>query len=320
MMIDPDHIITMRRFGQMGRFGNQLFQYAFLKTCAEELGCELQLPPWVGQYLFGANDPPIALELPTFREHAPLDWLLQPQRPEAECLRGRDFDGYAQYHTSTYLRHGHDRFRALFQPIGEIRKKAEEAASRLRNLAECVIGIHLRRGDYGQLYFYFTPVGWYLDLLRHLVVAPKKSVVVFVASEDPLLAREFSQAGYRTVTAADLGIQYAGNLPHYNYLRADLSLRQPWQMDFYWDFYLLTKCDHLLIPNSAFSFAAAMLNRDLRSCWRSNLITRLFHEIDPWDAWPVERDTVDHYPCPGTYLDSNPPYWETRTKLKLTRG
>jgi hypothetical protein len=54
----------MSSTGQLGRFGNQLFQYAFLRLCAEKSGARVECPAWVGQTLFGHQDPTISKRLP----------------------------------------------------------------------------------------------------------------------------------------------------------------------------------------------------------------------------------------------------------------
>lgn len=43
----------------MGRFGNQLFQYAFARAFAEKHGFEFQCDPWIGQQIFQLDDKPI---------------------------------------------------------------------------------------------------------------------------------------------------------------------------------------------------------------------------------------------------------------------
>ena len=43
----------------MGRFGNQMFTVAFCKAFAEQHDLEFQCDPWIGQKVFGLNDPPI---------------------------------------------------------------------------------------------------------------------------------------------------------------------------------------------------------------------------------------------------------------------
>src|SRR5689334_21725322 len=60
--IEP--VLTMSRLGQLGRFGNQLFQYAFLRICAEKTGSRVECPTWIGETLFGHQDAPISQRLP----------------------------------------------------------------------------------------------------------------------------------------------------------------------------------------------------------------------------------------------------------------
>ena len=58
-------IVSISCLGSFGRFGNQLFQYAFAKAYADRHGSILQTPAWVGQKLFEhINDPPITKQLP----------------------------------------------------------------------------------------------------------------------------------------------------------------------------------------------------------------------------------------------------------------
>lgn len=51
-------IVTVSCLGNMGRFGNQLFQYAYARAYAESIGAELHTPDWIGRQLFaGVNEP-----------------------------------------------------------------------------------------------------------------------------------------------------------------------------------------------------------------------------------------------------------------------
>lgn len=45
-------IVTVSCLGNNGRFGNQLFQYAFARAYAESIDAELQTPDWQGRYIF----------------------------------------------------------------------------------------------------------------------------------------------------------------------------------------------------------------------------------------------------------------------------
>jgi hypothetical protein len=310
----PNHL-TMKQFGHWGRFANQLFEYAFLKIQAEMWGLELQLPPWVGNVLFGCNEPPVTVDLPAWEEHNPARNFLQTVPPEGPALVNRDFRGYAQHHTSWY-RPWRKSIWQWLSPAKEVRARVAPLAEELRHRRPHSVGIHLRRGDYGQLNFYITPVQWYLQWLDEHWERLKKPAL-FIATEDQRLVEEFRQ--YRPVTAGGLGCRFLPPMQDYQYLTAERQLGEAWRLDFYPDFYLLTQCDVILAPNSTFSVVAAMLNRKFPAFWRSNLLTQRFHKEDPWDAWPFQRELVDDYPVPGTFLEHNPPFWDNRTLAKQVR-
>ena len=60
---DFQPMLTMTSIGQLGRFGNQLFQYACLRICAAKSNAKVECPPWIGQTLFGHTDAPISQRL-----------------------------------------------------------------------------------------------------------------------------------------------------------------------------------------------------------------------------------------------------------------
>lgn len=65
MSISTKPIIQMSCLGKLGRFGNQLSEYAYARSYAERMGAVLQTPPWIGQKLFvGIDDPPITDPFP----------------------------------------------------------------------------------------------------------------------------------------------------------------------------------------------------------------------------------------------------------------
>jgi len=49
-------MIAFTKFGELGRLGNQLFQYAFLRSKAQQLGVKFFCPPWLGDVAFNLND------------------------------------------------------------------------------------------------------------------------------------------------------------------------------------------------------------------------------------------------------------------------
>ena len=49
--------ISMSTLGRMGRFGNQIFQYGFLRLYGRIHGLQVEVPDWVGRWLFDLDDP-----------------------------------------------------------------------------------------------------------------------------------------------------------------------------------------------------------------------------------------------------------------------
>ena len=124
-------VVTIRSLGSFGRFGNQLFQYAFARTMSERFGATLQTPQWVGQRLFGLEDPPIDCTMPTL----PLDAI--PDGPDV------DLHGYFQYGRHLQVL-SETRIRSWFRFLPRWSERFAGGA------APAVA--HLRRGDYESRY------------------------------------------------------------------------------------------------------------------------------------------------------------------------
>ncbi len=78
-------------------------------------------------------------------------------------------------------------------------------------------------------------------------------------------------------------------------------------MDFFPDLYFLTHCEVMLIPNSTFSFTAAMFSDTIHRIFRSDLPTQEFVEIDVWNEAPLTYDMAEDWRhVPGVCLDENP--------------
>jgi hypothetical protein len=298
----------MSQFGKWGRWSNQLLEYAFLKTYAKQHNCELQLPPWVGNVLLAADDPPVTVELPPRLEQT--NHLEQAQPPTGDEYVNHDFRGFSQYHTS-YYRPWRKEIAKFWSPA---RLVAERMVYPVMHLTKhgslprrTVVGIHLRRGDYGRLIFYVTPVQWYLEWLA-VHWDSLDDPVLFVASESPELVEDFRQ--YNPVTAETLGVELSSEpLEHYAYLAPDLQSREPLQMEFFVDWYLLSWCNVILAPNSTYSFTAAMGISRLQQFWRSDLKQEKFVQLDPWDAYPLTHDKAEDFRhVPGVCLEETA-YW-----------
>lgn len=295
--------LTMRELGQWGRFGNQCLQCIFLKTYARQYNLELQLPPWVGNHLFNTDDPTVTEDLESWTEEA--RGLTYPVPPQNEQLVNRDYRGYAAYHTN-YLQPYRKWTTQLFQPTLATIQPLQQACGKLRNTAGTIIGIHLRRGDYGYGIFPIIPVMWYLRWLKDHWIR-FENPTLFIATESPELVEQFED--YSPQTTTSLGIELTNKpLPDCTYLSHDLQHPTSWQMNWLPDWYLLSQCDVLVTPNSTFSFFAGMMGNPLEY-WRASLAAGEFVQIEPWSAWPLLREHVQGYAhLEGIRLDSNP-YW-----------
>ncbi len=300
-------VITMKQFGkwQFGRSVNQFFQYAFLTGYAQQYDAELQLPPWVGAHLFETTTPTVTTLLPPWKE--PGNGSRQPEPPRGSELVNHDFQGYAQYHTLYHTRN-RERIRGLFQPVGSIIARVGPAVTKLRSQGKTIVGVHLRRGDYGRRIFPIIPVSWYLHWLRDNWKR-FANPALFIATEDQLLVEEFAQ--YNPQTVEMLGLTLSKEpMADCTYLEEDLAVKDNRAMDWYPDFHLLTQCDIVMGPSSTFSFFAAMMNPSLQEYWRASLEVETFQRTDPWNAYPQLRQTPKHYGhLQECWLHRNPPYW-----------
>jgi hypothetical protein len=298
----------MRELGRCGRWGNQVFQYQFLRLYADRWGLEVQLPPWVGNELCGFSEPNISVMLPHAHEKWQGNHLDEQVPPRANEFVNTDWRGYAQYHASYYAPWKYE-IRSWFMPTLEVLDQvlpATQWALEQFIAKRTIIGLHIRRGDYGRLIFHLTPKEWWRKWLEEnwqRFVNP----ILFIATESPETLEWF--ADYDPVTMADLNVTLKPSRRYYNYLSHDLAKREPWQMDFFPDWYMLTLCDVLALSNSTFGFTAAMMNKFLQECWRSSIPEQGFESIDPWDSRPMRLERCEDYPdVEGIALKRNP-YW-----------
>ena len=265
--VEAGGLITMSSLGTNGRFANQMFQYAFLKCYAQKHGLRVETPAWLGQKLFGFTDPAISRRLPEFRERS--NQFADALVPNAtQPFRNVDFWGFFQYNTRYYAPQ-RDYFRSLFHPTPQVLAHVQRMLEKLRHRGKTIVGLHLRRGDYGYEHFFVAPSAWYLEWLRSLWPT-LEDPVLFIASDEPAkVLADFAE--FNPVTAKELGPTLPG-------------------ADFYPDFFLLSQCDALAISNSSFSFAAAMLNERAGIFARPHLPTQKLIPFNPWNSETLLRD------------------------------
>jgi len=231
-------MLAMRKLGKKGRFANQLLQYAYLRI---QSGDDYQCPPWIGQELFGLQDPPVT-----------------NGTPELTYKFSLNAGFYAPYK---------DKIREWFTPADSKKYYSDISDNAIEN-GYTLIGLHLRRGDYGTFkrksarWCFVAPVEWYLEWLEENTERFDKPILV-IATDEPELRKEFSD--YRVIE----------NGP---------------ATDCYYDFYALTRCDVLLISNSTFGFAASMLNTRAKEFYRPRLSLKKLVPYNPWSDPLVLRD------------------------------
>ncbi len=253
----------MSSLGRNGRFGNQVFQYAFLRLYTQKHGLAYRVPQWIGQELFGHRDDPIGdLRLPLFYDQVGESTVLDRQ---AQPVVNVDVCGYFQYHTSYYAPHK-KQFRGFFQPVPAIAEPLREAMGRLRQGGRTIVAIHVRRGDFAGGIHYAAPIAWYQQWLEQNWKR-WTNPLLYVATDEPQKVMG-SLREYHPVDESAMKVQ----VPHAPY---------------YVDYYALTQADALAISNSSFSFSAAMLNETAREFVRPSRSAGRLVSFDPWDSEPM---------------------------------
>lgn len=311
----PPKVARMRTLGQIGSFGDQLFQYAYLRLYARAHGLVAQIPEWDGDLLFDTSacqriaEGPLA-ELPwTVDRFVPLiidywglDWkrlvpqMLDPgpsSRVRVHWAHGRELEGntgadesvelfgWFQYHTTHYAGAQAD-FREFFKPHPQLGQWLDQRWRECTRDAGTVVGLHLRRGD--RLKFvlntneWIAPTSWYRDWLAGIWPTLDRPRL-FIASDDlDAVVGDFAQ--YNPITTRDLKLADSGISAWQN---------QPERCSYFPDFYFLTRCHELATSNSMFSFSASMLNRSADRFVRPDLQQRRLVAFDPWQAEPIQR-------------------------------
>lgn len=294
---DDIPVLTMSSIGQLGRFANQLFQYAFLRICAQQSGARVECPAWIGQTLFGHQDAPISQRLPPAVEIKDLNvgqslfdvipvfipYIekladAKSSRIDSDALNAGlsnvDLWGFFQFHTRAWKPH-QQYFRALFEPVDALKLALDDGLKLLRSKGKTIVGIHLRRSDYlTEPRAGFTlvfPTKWYCEWLDGIWSELEDPILLLCSDDLDGIVDDFAK--FSPVTTRDLKIQLPVGME---------------ELDFYTDFYMLSQCDVVCSSNSNFSFVACMLNQQaqmfVRPHW--NFSSR-FISFDPWDSDPL---------------------------------
>lgn len=224
-------MISFSCLGDYGRFGNQLFQYAHLRTQAKRLGTKFYCPPWLGNEIFDLKEEgeKTSSFSPRFYYKEP-DFMHGFHNDAIEILDETEICGFFQsekYFSRTDALLWFTFKEGIFDMVREKYKHLDFNNS---------TAIHIRLGDYHspQMTFYTPKKSYFekaLTLTQH-----KKHLLVF--SDDPTRAKK------HLGTIADNLTFIEGNAAHE-------------------DFYLMTLCKDIICSPSSFSWWAAYLNRHL---------------------------------------------------------
>lgn len=279
-MGDQD-LVQMSTLGRNGRFGNQIFQYFFLCLVHDKLGYEVRFPAWVGNTIFNLKP---SKEL--INSAFPIDWApvsTKADTPELDLQRiqnlmsrnstnALDISGYFQYQTKFLAPHK-DLFESIFQIDQVLMGKIISQLNTFN--ADLIIAIHVRAGDYLDLEKENRGYGFAISpsfreihrkIQEMLGGIGNRKALLYLASDDLDYAKNgFKQFDLDHIVSDDIFPDSDGDL---NMLI---------------DFCVLAMADSVMISNSSFSYAAAMLNKNAKNFFRPSVVDKSYHSFDPWN-------------------------------------
>jgi hypothetical protein len=239
-------VITNTGIGRLGRLGNQIFQYAALLGIGERLDLPVAVPPLeqhgLGDLFCMTTDCYTPDDLRALRHE--FHEAVHTYDPAWTGIRdATDLHGYFQ--SARYFPEAGSLARRLtFRP--GVEAAADGAIRALRRDRPVVVGLTVRRGDYliNDEFIDLTSTPFYgrsIDRLEAELArrgVDPDDVVYALSSDDPTWCHRWRIGRRSTV------IDHAGD-------RALSDLDQ---------LAVLTRCDHLIIANSTYSWWAAWLN------------------------------------------------------------
>ncbi len=220
-------MIAFSKLGNYGRLGNQLFQYAFLRTQARRLNTKFYCPGWLGDKIFDLKDQEEKLSEfnPTFYYSDTVHGF------NAEATKIKDETEITGFFQSNKYFERADILRwfsfneEVFVGVNQKYSSIDFSSS---------TGIHIRLGDYAtpQMVFYVPRPEYFKKGLG--IVSHKKNIIVF--SDEPEGAKKYLKG----ITGSFIFIE--GNKD-------------------YEDLYLMSKCRDIVCSPSSFSWWVAYLNK-----------------------------------------------------------
>lgn len=226
-------MISFRKLGDGVRLGNQMFQYAFLRSTAQRLGVKFYCPPWKGEPLFNLNDQDEKVSQPEgiTKEYQQLS--TPGYSDDAHNIEdGTEIFGYFQ--TEKYYDHP-ELVRQWFSLKEEKIKSIKEKFNNFDFSNS--IGMHLRFGDVvGQLKRPPMRRSYYQKALSYI---PRQDKIL-VFSDEPQRAEDLLK----------------GLSDNFFFVKGNQN---------YEDLYLMTQCQHFICSYSTFSWWGAWLGGDAKA-------------------------------------------------------
>jgi GR25 family glycosyltransferase involved in LPS biosynthesis len=222
-------MISFSKLGNYGRLGNQLFQYAFLRTQAERLEVKFYCPKWIGDEIFDLNDKHLRAEKPegTSKTH---------NEPFAQDYDRRNLNIQDNTDILGYFESEKNFDKAKVKLWYSFKK---EKVARITDKYKTVnfsdsVGIHLRFGD--KLIdnrAYIPRVGYYMKALEKI----SNTINVLVFSDEIEIAKKY-------LDGIDLRFIF-------------ITDNEPWE-----DLYLMNQCRDFICSSSTLSWWGGWLNNN----------------------------------------------------------
>ncbi len=238
--------ISFTRLGQKGegRFGNQLFQYAYLRTEAQKLNTTFYCPDWLGDYVFNLNDENERLKLPA---GVSVNELKIDKN-------NRDIWGY--YESEGFF--DKDLIKRIFDFKAD---KIKDASSKYSDIDfNNSTALHFRFGDkFTETYYmdmYYIPrVKYYVNALLEIFKTHENSLAqnLLIFSDDIFLAKKEMNKIMRKFLRC-ITKQNSHKKPNIKIIFMENNKD-------YEDLFLMSLCKNIICAPSTFSWWAGYLNK-----------------------------------------------------------
>lgn len=263
-----------------GRLGNQIFQYAFLKTIQKSnekiivSGFENLLEIFEIDDVINLNKKNLFIRLFLFRLFKPLLNLLAKAKIFSSIGALYEFfeGGYRRESTEywinmgcikqiKYVKSGYFQSEKFFKPeiIENLKikekyfKEADEFLKAVpKNMQKVVI--HVRRGDYKNFKVFgkdtLLPIHYYKDQIKWFLETRENSYFIFLSDEPEFVEKEFGNIPNKIVSK---GLHYGVDLAIMT--KCESAILSPSSFG-WWGAYLMEKCDKIFVPKYWLGFSS----------------------------------------------------------------